>query len=114
MNKVTFTKMMIATRPPIEVENWPGYRFCLSNLPGVNLVLAHRTAKDYGVAVSLSTWGVYDEESGFYLGAQGPSRIVCAANARVHLGDYTPESYATRIKDMYVRRMTAILTGGAP
>ncbi len=112
MKKTTFTKMMAVTRPPVEVENWPGYRFGLSNLPGVNLVLAHRTAKDYGVAVSLSTWGVYDEESGFYQGAHGPSRITCAANATVHLGKYTSESYATRIKNMYVRRMTTILTEG--
>lgn len=112
MKKITFTKMMAVTRPPIEVENWPGYRFCLSNLPGVNLVLAHRTAKDYGVSVSLSTWGVYDEESGFYQGAHGPSREACFTNAIVYLGKYTPESYATRIKDMYIRRMTAILTGG--
>ena len=103
---------MTATRPPIEVENWPGYRFSLPNLPGVNLVLAHRTAKTQELAVSLRSWGVYDEESGFYQGAHGPTRTACAANAIAHLGKYTPESYAERIKDMYIKRMTAILTGG--
>lgn len=43
MKKVTFTKMLTVNRPPIEVQDRPGYRTGLSNLPGVNLVLAHRT-----------------------------------------------------------------------
>lgn len=60
----------------------------------------------------MSTWGVYDEESGFYIGAYGPTREACYANAIVHLGKHTPESYAAKIKDLHIKRMTTILTGG--
>lgn len=112
MKKITFTKMMTVNCPPIEVENWPGYRISLPNLPGINLVLAHRTAKYGETAISLAGWAVYDEESGFYLGIHGPTRVECCANAIIWLGKYTPESYATMIEGRHVKRMTAILTGG--
>lgn len=112
MKKITFTKMLTADRPPIEVENWPGYRTGLSNLPGINLVLAHRTAKRCEITTSRAGWGVYDEESGFYLGIHGPTRAECYVDAIVGLGHYTPESYATMIEGRHVKRMTAILTGG--
>ena len=114
MKGIAFTKMLTVNRPPIEVQDWPGYQTGLSNLPGINLVLAHRTAKRCEIPTSLAVWGVYDEESGFYLGIHGPTRLACHANAIVGLGHYTPESYATMIKDRHVKRMTAILTGGAP
>jgi hypothetical protein len=112
MQKITFTKLMTVTRPPIEVENWPGYRTGLSNLPGVNLVLAHRTAKQFGEVVTLSKWGVYDEGSGFYLNIFGSTRTKCYELAVAMLGHYTPESYAEMIEGRYHKRITAILTGG--
>jgi len=112
MKKITFTKLLTVNRPPIEVVNWPGYRTGLPNLPGINLVLAHLTAMRSGIVTSRAGWGVYDEESGFYLGIHGPTRVECCANAIGWLGKYTPESYATMIKGMHVNRMTAILTGG--
>ena len=112
MKKITFTKLLTVNRPPIEVENWPGYRTGLSNLPGINLVLAHRTAKRCEIPTSLPGWGVYDEESGFYLGIHGPTRTACTANAIVWFGKFTPESYAAMIEARHVKRMTAILTGG--
>ena len=113
MKKITFTKLLAADRPPIEVENWPGYRTGLSNLPGINLVLAHRTNKQHGGGVgSLSTWGVYDEESGFYLGIHGPIRTACYANAICKFTDYTLETYAAMIEARHVKRITTILTEG--
>lgn len=114
MKKITFTKMMTVNCPPIEVENWPGYRISLPNLPGINLVLAHRTAKYGEITISRAGWGVYDEESGFYLGIHGPTRTACFENAIVQLGYYTPESYVAWIRGKHIRRTTAILTGGAP
>lgn len=114
MKKVTFTKLLTVNRPPIEIQDWPGYRTGLSNLPGINLVLAHRTAKRRETTTSVAGWGVYDEESGFYLGIHGPTRTACYANAIGWLGHYTPESYATMIKGRHVKRITTILTGGVP
>ena len=113
MKKVTFTKLMTVTSPPIEVEGWPGYRTGLSNLPGVNLVIAHRTAKrPEGIVILWDHWGMYDEESGFYLGIHGPTRTKCHENAIVKLANDTPESYAAMIEGRYTKRMTNILTGG--
>lgn len=111
--KTTFTKMLTVNRPPIEVQDWPGYRTGLSNLPGINLVLAHRTSKTIGGGTSpLSEWGLYDEESGFYLGVRGTTCQACHANAVCKLGDHTLETYAAMIEARHVKRITTILTGG--
>lgn len=91
----------------------PGYRFNLQNLPGIDLIVARRDDPlMWGVAPYWDLWGVFDEESGFYIGVCAGSRNPCYEAAVKELEHDTLESYALRINELHCKRMTAILTGG--
>ena len=93
----------------------PGYRFDLPNLPGIDLIVARR---DDPLTASVVTapywdqWGIFDEESGFYIGVSARARNACYEAAVKELEHDTPESYALRINELHCKRVTAILTGG--
>lgn len=91
----------------------PGYRFDLPNLPGISLVISRRDdTLTWGAAPHWDPWGVFDEESGFYIGVSARARNACYEAAVKALKHVTPESYALRINELHCMRMTAILTGG--
>lgn len=91
----------------------PGYRFNLPNLPGVNLVVSRRDdTLTWGSVPYGDQWGIFDEESGFYIGVSARARNACYETAVKLLKRDTPESYALRINDLHCRRITTILTEG--
>ena len=97
----------------LDSKDRPGYRFSLPSLPGISLVISRRDdTLPLGAAPYRDPWGVFDEESGFYIGVSARTRNPCYEAAVKLLKHDTPESYALRINELHCMRMTAILTGG--
>ena len=119
MKKVTFIRAIAPSKKRNEVErpDYPGYLVKLSNLPGVEIVIARESvtrADGKSWYFLPSKWLAFERETGLSIMGKtivGRTRIECYERLVGTLCAYTPEKFAEFMVDQKVRRMTKLIQG---
>ena len=122
MKKVIFTRAIAPSKKREEITrpDYPGYLVTLSNLPGVEIVIARGSAtRTDGKSWMFLTdvWLAFERETGLSLSTKttkGKTRTECYERLVAALCTYTPEKFAEYMEDRKVRRMTSLIKGESP
>lgn len=122
MKKVTFTRAIAPSKMREEITrpDYPGYLVTLSNLPGVEIVIARGSVtrtNGKGWAFRTDVWTAFERETGLSISVkttQGKTRTECYERLVAALCAYTPEKFAAYMEDRKVLRMTSLIKGESP
>lgn len=119
MKKVTFTRAIAPSKKRIAITrpDYPGYLVTLSNLPGVEIVIARGSAtRSDGLSWAFQTdvWLAFERETGLSISVkttQGRTRTECYEKLVATLCAFTPEQFAAYMEERMVLRMTKLIQG---